>query len=331
MFKVWQMRPVRAAEGEGAGGAGAGEGAGGGTAGAAAAAAAAADGQGGGDGAKEPVAKWFMDKSISDEERSWLTAKGLALDDPLAVVPKLMRGHRSAEQHIGKGIERIIERPGEGQPFAEWARANAEALGLPGGEDGYAVEPPDFWPKDMPWNNDLDAKARKIALEKGVHPEAHKAYVELFAENIKNMAELADQEYATANQKMMGDLEREFGAQTPAVITRAKQAAQMAAEKAGLDSAGLEALSGLLSQKVGDAMTIRFMAAIGGMMGEDAAVGLTKGGALTITPAEAAQQFAQFTAPDGAWAKAALAGDSGQIAALRPEFDRLARAAAKKG
>jgi hypothetical protein len=124
------------AEGAGAGAAPAGEPA----PGAAAAAAPAA------------AAKWFEDAAYSPEERSWLAAKGLAEDDPMAAMPKLVKGHRAAEQRIGKGLDAIIEKPAKDQPYDEWVKANREALGLPADEKGYQVAPPENWPKDLPWD-----------------------------------------------------------------------------------------------------------------------------------------------------------------------------------
>ena len=133
----------------------------------AAAAAAAAAQAGAGD---PPAAKWFEGDLLTADERTWLGSKGLNLDDPLQAIPKLVRGHRSAEQFMGKGVERIIERPADGQAYAEWARANAAALGLPEKAEGYEIAPPESWPKDAQWDTAFEAEFRKVAFEEGLPP-----------------------------------------------------------------------------------------------------------------------------------------------------------------
>ena len=272
-------------------------------------------------------APWYKASNYTAEEQQWLAAKGLAVDDKDEIMPKLVRGHRNAEQHIGKKLENIMDKPAEGQSHAEWARANAAALGLPDKEDGYVSEPPDFWPKDMPWDTDLDAKARKVAFDAGVSPEAHKAYVALFAEKMKALDEASSLELGDAEAKMMADLQKDFGAQTDAKITQARQAAQMVAEKAGLDAEGIERIGKLLAKDTGNAQVIRFMAAIGEMAGEDNMVQPHGGGSLTMTPADARAELARFESPEGEYGKAFAKGDNAAIAKLKPRREQLSKIA----
>lgn len=296
----------------------------------AAAAAAAAAQAGAGD---PPAAKWFEGDLLTADERTWLGSKGLNLDDPLQAIPKLVRGHRSAEQFMGKGVDRIIERPADGQAYAEWARANAAALGLPEKAEGYEIAPPESWPKDAQWDTAFEAEFRKVAFEEGLPPGAANKLVALYADKVKGLADAAEAGYAEANSKMMGELSREYGEQVPTVIARAKQGAQAIAEKAGLDAEALTAVTARLSKDMGDAQTIRFMAAIGELMGEDSGVGLGQGsgGGLTATRSAAEAALADFMKPDGEWAKAAQSRDSAAINRLRPKFDQLTRAVAAFG
>ena len=113
-----------------------------------------------------------------------------------------------------------------------------------------------------------------------------------------------------------------------AVIQRARQGAEAVAMKAGLSSEAVANLSDTMMDKIGDANVIRFMAAIGDMMGDDAAIGIGKGGALTTTPAEARQALAVQRSPEGAYAKAVKADNRAEIARLQPEIDRLTKIAA---
>lgn len=287
---------------------------------------------GGGDappagGGDAPPAKWWETPDFSPEEQQWLSARGLAEDDVAKVVPKLVKGHRAAEQRIGKGLDAIMDRPAKDQPYAEWARANAAALGLPEAEDGYAVQPPEFWPKDLPWDADLEAKARKIGFEKGATYEQHQAYVELYAELMKTFDEASKTGMQQAQEAMMQELQRDFGDQTPAVLTRAKQGAQMVAEKAGLSADALTAISQTLADKTGDAGVIRLFNAIAEMAGEDTLLGRGAGQA-PMTKAEAQAEISRRSAPDGDWFKANATGNRAEIARLKPDMDRLFKLAA---
>ncbi len=150
----------------------------------------------------------------------------------------------------------------------------------------------------------------------------------LFAEKIAALDKAATEGMATAQAAMMDELRRDYGDQTPVLINKARQGAELVATKAGLTPDHLTAISQVLSEKAGDASVIKFMAAIADMAGEDAMIGGGKGGPLTMTPAEARAQYAAFTAPDGEWAKAAAEGNAAKIAELRPKFMALAKLAA---
>lgn len=277
--------------------------------------------------ADPPAAKWWQGSDYNAEEQQWLAARGLTEDDPAAVMPKLVKGHRAAEQRIGKGLENIMDRPAKDQKFADWARANAAALGLPDKEDGYAVQPPQDWPKGMEWNAGLEAQARKLAFDMGVPPEAHQAYVGMFAAEMRRVSEAATTDFAAAQAQMMTDLQKDYGDQTPAVLTRARQAAALVAEKAGISGDGLEALTGLLADKLGDAGVIRMFNAIGELGGEDALVGRSSG--LAMTPADARAELAKMSAPGGEWFEASATRNMAKLRELRPRFDHLSKLASR--
>ena len=276
-------------------------------------------------------AKWFEDAAYTPEEKAWLTAKGLAEDDPLKAMPKLIKGHRSAEQRIGKGLDSIMDKPAKDQSFAEWSAANRTALGLPDKEDGYTATAPDFWPKEAKWDATLEASARKVAFDNGVSPDAHKAYVNLFAQKMKDMNDAAEGGIAQARETMMTDLRRDFGDKTDATITGAKQAAQYFAEKAGLDNTAIESIGMVLSEKIGDAGTIRFMAAIREAMGEDSVVALGQGSQqLTATPADARAELQKLQAPGGEYYEATKTRNLPEIERLKPKITHLTKIAAGK-
>lgn len=284
-----------------------------------------------GDGAPPPAgAKWFEGDALTDEDRTWLTAKGIPLDDPAAAAVKLAQGHRNAEKYIGKGVDKILERPAEGQDWGDWARANAAALGLPDKAEAYDLSAPESWPKDLPWDTDLEAKFRDLAFKSGMPPAMAKATVGIFAERMAALAGDVDRQFAEANGKMMADLEREHGAALPRVLAQAKQGAQALADWAGLDKDALAAFTNRISKDAGgDAMAIKVMAAIGARLGEDTAIGLgAGGGGGAASKADAQAALADFMKPGGAYYVAVEKGDTAEIARLKPQFDQLAAAVA---
>lgn len=309
---------------EGAGGGAGGAGAGGNDP-AAAAAAAAAAGAGGAGGAKW----WENGSTFSAEEQQWLAARGLTVDDPAEVLPKLVKGHRAAEQRIGRGLDSILDKPKEGQALTDWMREQKDLFGLPEAPDGYKIERPKDLADSIAWDDAFEGIARQKAYDLGLTPSQMQGMTEIYAGQVKTMLEKADAEVATARSEMMTALQKDWGDQTDAKIARARQAAGVVAEAAGLDSAAIEGISQLLTQKAGgDASTIRLFAAIGEAMAEDKALGLNKGGSLGMTPSEARQKAAQMRSPGGAFYEASSAGKSAEVQRLLPELTRLDKIAA---
>lgn len=322
-------RAAFAAEGEGAGAGAGGDGTGAG-AGGGEGAGAGAGGEGAGAGAGAGAggaAKWWEGSDYSPEERQWLTARGLAEDDAAKVLPKLVKGHRAAEQRLGKGMDTIMDRPAKDQKLTDWMRGQKEVFGLPETEADYQIARPEGMKDGIAWDGEFEAAAKKLAFEQGLLPAQLQAITDLYAGKVGAMAQAADAAYEAANAKLMEGLTRDWGKETPAKLAQARQAAHVLAEKAGLDAAGLEAVSATISQKAGDAATIRMFAALAEMMGDDKMV-QGAGGKLGTTPAEARAQLAQMQSPDGAWAKASREGNHAEIARLRPEIERLSKLAA---
>ncbi len=275
-----------------------------------------------------PAGKWWEAKDYTEDERQWLTARGMAEDDPQAALMKAVKGHRAAEQRIGKGLDSILDKPAKDQPYTDWVAKNREALGLPADEKGYEVKRPETWPKDAPWDEASETAAKAIAVKYGLPKEALQDLVNLQAQNAMQTYQDAAAMGDAAKQKLMADLEKDYGDQIKAVIHKARLGAQAVGEKAGLQADAIANLADVLTEKVGDANAIRFMAAIGDMLGDDTALGLGKGGGLTTTPAEARADLARMQSPEGEWYKATAANNRAEIERLKPAIDRLNRIAA---
>ncbi len=274
------------------------------------------------------TAKWWEGDRFADPARQYLTAKGLTLDDPMEAMPKLVDIAANAEKRIGKGLDTILDKPGKDEPYADWVARNREALNLPKDEAGYEVARPENWPKDAPWNDASEAKAKAIALKYGIPKEALQELVSLQAEDALQTYAQAEALGEEAKRKLWQELEKDYGDQVPKVMQQARRGAEAVAEKAGLTPDIINNMSDTLTDKIGDPNVIRFMAAIGDMLGDDTALGLGKSGALTTTPAEARAQLAALRAPGGAYYEATAKRDNAAIERLRPQIDNLTRIAA---
>lgn len=272
-------------------------------------------------------AKWWEGDAFSAEERSWLEARGLAEEDPSKILPKLVKGHRNAEQRLGRPADQILDRPKEGQNIIDWQRENAELFGLPKTLEDVKIERPKDMAEGIAWDAELETQAREKAFELGLSSAQLQGMTELYAGRVQAMLQKADSEAQAANDRMMAGLKTEWGAEMDAKVARARQAASVVAEAAGIDTAGIEAVSQALSTKTGDAATIKLFAALGDMLAEDKMVG-AGGGRIGMTPAEARQRAAAMRAPEGEFGKAAAANNQREIQRLLPELTRLDKIAA---
>lgn len=274
-----------------------------------------------------PAKKWFETEHFSEEERRGLAAKGLTgIEDPIEAAARIAKLYRAAETRIGKGLDSIMDRPAKGQSYADWAKANAEALGLPADAEGYAVERPEVWPKDMPWDDKLEAAAKARAVEMGVPPDVHKAYVEVFASRMADMAKDLDTQADAARAQLTADLQKEWGKQYGAQLTVARQAMEFAATEAGLSADSVQAALQTLNEKTGDPAVMKMFAAIGRAMGEDRAVNLGGASQLGMTAAEAQAAMTALSQPGGELYEALMAQRSGTAGAAQ----RLQAAQAKR-
>lgn len=315
--KFWQMM-ARNAEGLGGGAAG-GEGAGD------QAPPPAGDDTGGGGEA----AKWWEDKRFSEDQRKHLTASGLTVDDPVEAALRLTDMHRHAMQRLGKDPASILDKPAKDQPITEWMRANREIFGLPENAEGYAIEKPKDWPQGAQWDADFEAQARAMAFEHGLPPSAVQAMSELYAAKVVAMNGAAEADLAAANEKMRGELVKQWGPQADSRMLRASQAAQAVAAKAGMTPDQIADVAKSLSAKAGDANVIRMFDALADAMGDDRFLGAGAGsGQFGTTPAEARQQLATLQSPGGAYYEAVSTGNAAKIAEIKPQIERLTRIAA---
>jgi hypothetical protein len=272
--------------------------------------------------------KWWEGDRFADPARQFLTAKGLTVDDPMEAMPKLADMAMTFEKRIGKGLDTIIDRPTKDEAWPDWVAKNREALGLPADEKGYAVKRPETWPKDAPWNQASEDKVRAVGVKYGLRPEAVQEIVDIAAADALTSYQDAQGLGEKAKADLMAELQRDHGDKTPALMLKARQGAEAVAQKAGIGADVLANLSDTLTDKIGDANVIRFMAAIGDMLGDDGILAAGKGGSLTQTPADARAELAQLRSPEGAYYKATATGNRAEIARLQPTIDRLTRIAA---
>lgn len=273
-----------------------------------------------------PAAKWWEGEKLSDEQRSQITALGLTVEDPVEAVARLADMERSAKQKLGAGVDKFLQKPAEGQDVAEWLRQNGKMFGIPESAEGYEIGAPEGWPKDAPWDTEMEAAARELGHKHGISGAAMKDIVALYAGKVGALMGDADDKLAAANAEMQADLQRDWGAQYGAKVALAKQAVSVVGEKAGLDADGIAAIAGTLKPKIGDAGTVKLFAAIGEMMGEDALV--SGGSDLGTTPADARARLVAMRAEGGEYYQAVAKNDKAALKRLTPEIQRLEKIAA---
>jgi hypothetical protein len=272
-----------------------------------------------------PASAWWQGEAFQPYSE-FLTAKGLTIDDPAEAAARAVKGWQSAEKHLGRPADALIQKPKEGQALAEWMRENAGIFGLPESPEKYELKAPKM-PEGVGWDATLEAKARAVAHANGVPPAALQAMTEVYAAHIGEVAQEAQNGIAAANQAMLADLMKDWGHNTPHMMAVAQQAAQAIGQKAGLSPEGLAGVAMVLKEKVGDAGVMKIFATIGEMMGEDT---LQTGGtqSLGMTPQQAAAQLRAMDAPDGEYGRAYARGDRAEMARLQDKRNALIRIAA---
>jgi hypothetical protein len=271
--------------------------------------------------------KWW--ETLPEDQKNYLVATGRTKDDPLEVIPQIIKDYQHAERRLGHKPGDLITKPKEGQNVSEWLAEQRNKLGLPDKADGYKIDAPQDWPKEIPWDTDMAAKVREIAFSQGLPPEAVNAMVGVYAEKILEMERTSAAQLQAATETMMTDLRKDWGQQTDAKIMQAKLAAGVLGEKIGLSGEALQNLTGVLSDKTGDANVLRMFAAIGEMMGDDKGLGLGAGAqTFAMTPADARAEIAKISAPSGDYYKAMQGTDMGEKQRWNKRMADLAKIAA---
>ena len=269
---------------------------------------------------------WWEGDGMTEETRSFLKTKGLTVDDPIEAARKAAEMARFAEKRLGHKPEDLMTKPKEGQDLADWMKANRELFGLPEKPEDYTIQKPETF--DGEWDGELASRMQAIGFEAGVPPAAMQKLTGAFADHVKGLFTRAQDDLAKATQAMDEQLAKDWGDQLEANKARARQAAQVIAEQAGMDADGLAATLQILSEKGGDANVLRLFHAIGQAMGDDTALGLGKGGAqFATTPAEARAEAAKLRAPGGEYYEAVAKNDRAAILRLQPRLAQLDRLA----
>lgn len=317
--------PVFAPEDEGAGGndGSSGDGAGGEGAG-------GEEGTGQGDGGDEGSGggtQWWKDDRFEGGARDQLEALGLTVDDPIDAIVSLAKMESSAKRKLKADPDSLFSKPAKDQDVAEWRKANAEAFGVPETAEGYELTKPENLPQGVTWDEGLEAKARQLAHDRGWSSGDLQAVTDFYAEHMGGMYQSVADELENSTAQMWEELERDWGDQTKANETRAKQAATLMAEELKFDSTAMAQLTGALSRKTGDANVMRFFAKIGELMGEDNLIPGGGAGGIATTPAEARAELARLRGPDGEYAQAVASRNRAKISELKPKIERLTKIA----
>lgn len=265
---------------------------------------------------------WWEAEGTTEETRAFLKANGLTVDDPAEAARKAADMVRHAQKRLGHKPEELMLRPKDPKDLADWMRQNRDIFGLPEKPEDYAIAKPENF--DGEWDADLARQMQAAGYEAGVPPAAMQKLTGIYAEHVKSLMGRAQDDLAQATEAMRSELTKDWGDSYQANVTRARQAAQVVAEQAGMDGDALSATLALLSEKTGDANTMRLFHAIGQAMGDDTALSIGKGGgSFATTPAEARAEAAKLRAPGGEYFEAVNKGDRAAMARLAPRLAQL--------
>ena len=284
----------------------------------------------GGAGDPPPSARWFEADGISQETRDFLTAKGLATDDPAEAAAKAAEIARNAEKRLGHPADRIMLKPKDDTPLGDFMRENAEIFGVPDSPEGYEITKPEGWEGE--WDAELEAEARTMAHEMGLPGAYVQQMAELYAGKINGLLQGAATDLATATEQMNAELQKAWGADFEANSARARQAFQVVAERAGLDADAQGNVLRTMAKEGSDANVLRTFAAIGEMLGEDAIAGLGKGGGMAgMTAAQARAELHTLRQPGGDYHTAYVNKDYAKLNELSSRMASLQKIASGEG
>lgn len=276
------------------------------------------------------AAQWWEDKRFDEKSLNYIKSRGLDKLDPLDALVKSSEHYLSVERKIGIPQDRLLTKPGEGEDRVEWMKQNADVFGIPETPEGYEITRPDSWPKDMPWNDALEAEGRKMAHQFGVSNEAFQAFVELRAGEVAQLMKGAEETYQAANAQMEAELQRDWGADYGARMAQAQRGMSHIAEQAGLNTEDTQRVLALLTKETGDAQVVRMADAIGRMLSEDNLGDITGGASAysSMSQSEAKAEFERLTGEGSEHYKAVQARDRKKLKELQPKIDALAKIAA---
>lgn len=276
------------------------------------------------------AAQWWEDKRFDEKARNYIRSRGLDKLDPLDALAKSSEHYLSVERKIGIPQDRLLTKPGEGEDRVEWMKQNADVFGIPETPEGYEIKRPESWPKDMPWNDALEAEGRQMAHQFGVSNEAFQAFVDLRAGEVAKLMQGAEETYETANAQMEAELQRDWGSDYKARMAQAQRGMSYIAEQAGLNTEDTQRVLALMTKETGDAQVVRMADAIGRMLSEDNLGDITGGASAysAMSASEAKAELDRLTGKDGEYYKAIEANDRDKIKSLKPKVDQLTKIAA---
>lgn len=322
--------------GAGTGDAGAGEGGGSGAGDVGAGAGDAGAGDGGGEGAGGEGGKDHWSDTIDlgengDALREHLVKSGFhKAAGPEAALSTVLKAHMSAEKHLGKSADRMLELPGEGDDLAEWRKSNAERLGVPTGDDTYTWERGEL-PKDMFWDQDREAKFFEAAKARGVPADIVTGFMDDYRDMMKADYEAIVKEIADTSDALRSELTKDWGGNVSGNLALARRALMHFGAEAKLPAESLHAIEAKMMDgtEIKDAQIARLFFSIGRAMGEDMAAGDIMGGggsgfAGSATRGELqAEKTNIMRANDGLLAKARAAGNTGEVERLNARLSEI--------
>lgn len=253
--------------------------------------------------------KWF--DGFDDENKNYITQRGLTDKDPAAAFLEAAKAHREAQAYIGVPKEQLLKLPKADAPPEEWD-AVYERLGYSRNADDYKLE-------GLKFADGTDAEdgfkdfIRQQATALHLSPQATEKLAQETMKFLENAEKATSDEDKAAAARAMEQLKNSWGPNYEAnkVIADNGYAAIMAA--AGFNQEQMtKAIQGL-GELSGKAETMQMLLAVGQRLGEDKFVGGGgPGGNLGPRNAEQAKARIAELKADTTWVQRYLAGGSAE-------------------
>ena len=257
-----------------------------------------------------PEAKWF--DSFGDEDKNYITTRGLADKDPSAAFLEAAKAHREAQAYIGVPKEQLLKLPKADAPPDEWDSVY-EKLGYSKNADDYKLEGLKFEDGTEAEDGFKDFVREQAKLLK-LSPDATAKLAENTMKFLEGAEKATTAETTAEATKALEQLRQSWGPNYEANKVIADNAYTAMMKAAGFSQEQMTAAIQKLGETTGRAEAMQMLLAVGQQLGEDKFInGGGPGGNLGPRTAEGAKARLEELKKDSTWTERFLKGGSAEV------------------